>query len=438
MANNPLTDEKRIVETISVQSFWGIFNRIYTAENGFSLELFRGRTYLGAINSNEITRNTKGSFQRFKLRNNDTILRVNLGYRTLDIKCQLAMRDGWVRPFEGVVKIVVNNPYLFALQYLQETDPVMLTKLAIEDAMKRYVRRCDHDNINDSTLRYEIRMSLLQGTYKNYGLEVVEVLVSNIYLDPKQAEMLAIKQQGMVNEVKIHADSDNAYTQEQRSGELQGLKGVNERSEQGKDAAFQQEQDELKKEHERRQALADDVFKRLKQNMLNDLEDGVPPETLIRRYPQFAPLLGFPIGNDTLPAGKQQPLINNSPTNSPSDENTITGSHIILPPLSNTTSQPFYNARIGAWLVYMLLSDKQRQRWGVNNRIAFTVSSYDTGSIAEQAYMEPNDIIIEVDDQPVQSAKQLINALDTMRLGVPLVLRVLRDGQPIDLELNIL
>src|SRR5436305_14817245 len=122
MANNPLTDQKKLIEIIPVQSFWGIFNRTYTSEDGFSLELFRGRTYLGSIRSNEITSSTKRHFQRIRLRNNDTILRINLGYRTLDIKCTLAVRDDWVHPYESIVKIVVNDPYLFALQYQQETD----------------------------------------------------------------------------------------------------------------------------------------------------------------------------------------------------------------------------------------------------------------------------------------------------------------------------
>ena len=472
MANNPVTDEKRLVEFVPVQSFWGIFNRVYKAEDGFSLELFRGRTYLGSILSNDISINTRNRFQRFGLRNNDTILRINLGYRTLDVKCQLAMRDGWVRPYEGTVKIAVNNPYNFALQYQQGTDPVALARMAIEDAIKKYALRVNHDTINDDTLRYEARIALSRGAYVSYGLHVVEVLASNIYLDPRRAEMRAIEQQGLVDETRIHVDADNTMTRTQRDLQIQNFRDANERDARRLDNTFRRDedvmqrqherdqdvlqgehgrgQDVLQRQHERQQAFLDAVSEGLKQNLLRDISDGVPPEILVRRYPQFAPQLGFPSGTTALPGGSpQQPLLSNTPGATPtSPTDAVTGSYTIIPQPSTPTSvpsstspgstgpQPFYNTRIGAWLVYRPLSDRERQTWGVSNQIAFMVYQVDANSIAEKGYMTFGDLVIEVNDQEVQSAKILINALDNAQSGKQLSIRVLRNGQPYDLELD--
>jgi PDZ domain len=438
MPDNPLTDQKKFVEIIPVQSFWGIFNRTYTAEDGFSLELFRGNTYLGSVRSNEITNSTKSSFQRSRLHNNDTILRINLGYRTLDIKCQLPMRGDWVCSYEGIVKIAVHDPYLFALQYQQEADPVRLAMLAIEDAIKRYARRCEHDHIDDNTVRYEVRIALLKGTHKNYGLEVVEVLSSTIHPDTKKAQMIDIRQQGMIKDEQIHTDADNAYLQAQRDGNLQSLKGVQARGEQEKDETFRLKLDKVQKEHDREQSFLDAVNEGLKRNMLNDISNGVSPEVLVRRYPQFASVLGFPAINNSLPGGKQPPLIKNTDRDKLVGVEATTGKFTVLPPSSATSSESFYNARIGVSLVHIPLSDRQRQRWGIENQVAFMVSRIDEKSVAEQAFMEPNDIIIEIDDQPVSSATILMHTLDTMEPGVPLEMRVLRDGQPLDLELAIL
>lgn len=410
MGNNPLTDKKKLVEIVPVQSFAGIFNRTYRAEDGFSLEMFRGGTYLGSILSDDISSSTRSRYQRFGLRSNDTILRINLGYRTLDVKCQLSTTDSWVRPYSGVVQIAVNNPHLFALQYQQGSDPVALAARAIEDAIKRYARRTRHDDINDDTLRYEARMSLSQGVHKNYGLHVVEVLVSNISPDPKRAEMLSIKQQGMVDRTKADEEA-----------QLQSFRSTNERGEQHTANAFNRDEDELQKQHDRRQAFLDAANKALMQKMLQDIADDVPPEIIARRYPQFAPSLGYSASTPLLPG--QQP------------DGTLPPASAITPP-SSSTSQPEYNARIGASLLYRPISDKERQAWGTTCQVAFMVYQVDSDGIAEKGYMSFGDLIIEVDDQPMQSLALLISVLNNSQPSKPLPVRVLRNGQPYDLELD--
>jgi hypothetical protein len=286
-------------------------------------------------------------------------------------------------------------------------------------------------------LRYEARLALAQGIHKNYGLKVVEVLASTPYLDPKRAEMLTIRQQGMVDDVKIRVDADNTFTKEKLDMQLQGFKGAGARDE-----------DTLQKQHERQQAFLDAANEGLKQNMLRDISEGIPPEILVRRYPQFAQLLGFPAGQGALPSAHEQPLLKKVPSNpSDADADILTGSFTIMPqpstpvpattPLTTSAPQPFYNVRIGAWLVYTTLSNRQRQSWGVSNQIAFMVYALDADGAAEKGFMMPGDMIIEVNDQPIQAEKVLINTLDASQSGTQLSMRVLRGGLPYDLDLDI-
>ena len=188
--------------------------------------------------------------------------------------------------------------------------------------------------------------------------------------------------------------------------------------------------------------------------MLTDISDGVLPEILARGYPQFASQLGFTSAGATLPPAAEQPLLNNAPSSKPTEDyaDAVTGSFTVVqqpstpvPPAAPQPStpvppaapQPFYNARIGAWLVYTSLSDRQRQAWKVSNQTAFMVYMLDVDGIAEQGFMTTGDMIIEIDRQPMQSAKVLVNTLDASKSGASLSVRVLRGGQPFDLDLEI-
>jgi hypothetical protein len=246
--------------------------------------------------------------------------------------------------------------------------------------------------------------------------------------------MLSIRQQGMVDHTKLQVDADNAFAQEQRDSQLQSFKNTNERAE-----------DTLQKQHDRQQAFLDAANEGLQLQMLKDISEGVPPELLVRRYPQFAPLLGFPATGHALPE-RQQGLLNrvhDDKSTDATDTDSITVVPQTPPPSpsqaisASSTPQSFYNARIGAWLMFTPLSEKQRQTWSVSYQGAFIVSSLDAESIAEKGYIMPADLIVEINDQPIRSVEVLLNALDASRSGTSLPIRVLRGGQPYDLELDI-
>jgi len=129
----------------------------------------------------------------------------------------------------------------------------------------------------------------------------------------------------------------------------------------------------------------------------------------------------------------------NTPTNEYTDA--VTGSYTVVQqpstPVPSTAPQQFYNTCIGAWLVHTSLSDWQRQAWGVSNQTAFMVCGLNVGGVAELGFMATGDMIIEIDRKPMHSTKVLVNTLDTSTSGKSLTIRVLRGGQPVDLDLDI-
>jgi Do/DeqQ family serine protease len=59
------------------------------------------------------------------------------------------------------------------------------------------------------------------------------------------------------------------------------------------------------------------------------------------------------------------------------------------------------------------------------------------GSQAEKAGIKPNDVIVSVNGNPVDSAADLSNSIGLLRVGTPLTLGVLRNGRPITIHAKI-
>ena len=138
-----MTDELQLVQSATVKGFLVLFGRSLSVAEGFSLEVFRGDTYLGSIISRDIKAagDVKKRCERLGAHGGDTILRVNLGPRMLTLDGKLYTQDGCTRAYEIMLELHVSNPFLFAQCYRQESDPVMLAKAAIEGEFQ--IRRAE-------------------------------------------------------------------------------------------------------------------------------------------------------------------------------------------------------------------------------------------------------------------------------------------------------
>src|SRR5260370_31254649 len=106
---NEMTDELQLVQSATVKGFLGLFGRNLSVAEGFSLEVFRGDSHLGSIISNdiEVAGDVKRRCERLGARGGDTILRVNLGPRTLNLSGKLYTEDGYTRAYEIVLELRV-------------------------------------------------------------------------------------------------------------------------------------------------------------------------------------------------------------------------------------------------------------------------------------------------------------------------------------------
>src|SRR5437764_15368308 len=122
---NTMTDELRLVQMEDAKSVFGLFGRMISFEDGFSLEVFRDGMHLGSVRSKDvaITNDIQTSFERMSIRDGDILLRVNLGSRILTIKGDLLTQDGYTQGYEIVLEIMVNDPTQFAMHYVQQNDP---------------------------------------------------------------------------------------------------------------------------------------------------------------------------------------------------------------------------------------------------------------------------------------------------------------------------
>jgi len=85
----------------------------------------------------------------------------------------------------------------------------------------------------------------------------------------------------------------------------------------------------------------------------------------------------------------------------------------------------------------MELDDEVRGMLGYTGRTGAVVRQIVPGSPAEQAGLEPRDVIIGFQNQPVQSTSQLISLVQRTRVGSEVTLRVWRDGKLMEITATI-
>src|SRR5690349_12987371 len=134
---NRMTNELGLVEIISMTR-WGMLT--LNVPTGFSLEVFRAGRHLASITPQNMDR--RWDFGVLMM--GDTILKVNLGYRYQTFKGQLHSADGFTRGYEIDLRLCISNATLFALQYLQQSDPILLAQKEIELKLELYAQTLNH------------------------------------------------------------------------------------------------------------------------------------------------------------------------------------------------------------------------------------------------------------------------------------------------------
>jgi hypothetical protein len=156
---NPVTDELRLVETTTVHGFLNIFRQTVSAEDGFSLELFRGGTHLGSITASQMqqTGQMQQRIQAMGAKGGDTIYRINLGPKTRIIQHQLNTQDRYVRGYSVAIELQVIDSHEFIKLYRQGADPVNLAVLSIREALQEYGDRTYYEKMSPASIQAQAK-----------------------------------------------------------------------------------------------------------------------------------------------------------------------------------------------------------------------------------------------------------------------------------------
>ncbi len=426
---NEMTDQLGLVEPIPGKGFLAWFSRQQPAQDGFSLEVFRGNVHLGSILSNEISGDIKRRYDRLGIRGSDMILRINLGSRMMMISGQLPTGDRhFTCEYEMTLKLRVSHPDAFALHYHQQSDPIALAKAAIRGAIHKYAQRTPHNDINELDLCYQAETALELRSNLDIGVAVTSAYVTTLKPDPMYAEISNLTKQKTITDLEdTFAQAHETQTNIHRHGE-----------------------EEEQNKHELRQdfikAVAEETIRATISEIRSLREDDVPLEQILKKHMgtiDFLPISPKPEAKSLSP-GPEMKRLNQGPTRNVKETGqplfqqvSDTGSHPGT--VSEQTNTIIHSTHMGVTLMPTTLSETQRRKLGLGVNSVFIVQMTDQDGPAERADLLPGDYLIEINDEPVQDAQSMTKIFEeSVNEGNSCVtLRVLRGKQPLDLEVEI-
>jgi serine protease Do len=75
------------------------------------------------------------------------------------------------------------------------------------------------------------------------------------------------------------------------------------------------------------------------------------------------------------------------------------------------------------------IDEKEQQAFGLGSRDGVLVQSVEEGKPADKAGIKPGDVIVQVDDVPIRSSRDLIDYVSGRAVGSNVRLQIIRDGQ---------
>ncbi len=430
--SNEMTDQLGLVERVSGRGFLAWFSRQQPAQDGFSLEVFRGNVHLGSILSNEISGDIKRRCDRLGIRDGDMILRINLGSRIMTVGGQLSTGDQgerhFTREYEMTIKLKVSHPDTFALHYHQQSDPVALAKAAIQGAIHKYAQRTLHDDISEFGLCYQAENALELRSNRDIGISVTSAYVTTLKPDPTYTQISDMKKRETITVLEdTFAQTRETQTNRHRHGE-------------------EEEENKHKIRQDYIKAVAEEAIRATTSDIRSRRDDDVPLERILEKHMgtiDFLPISPKPEAK-SLPPGQEMKRLNQGPTENeketgllPDQPEADARSHPGT--VSQQTSMIIHSTHMGVTLMPTTLSETQRKKLGLGLNTVFVVQMTDQDGPADRAELLPGDYLIEIDDEPLQDAQSMTKILEkSVNEGNSFVtVRVLRGKQPIDLEVEI-
>jgi hypothetical protein len=283
-AVNGMTNTLGLVETVSTTR-WDMIT--LNVPNGFSLEVFRGGRHLASITSQNMERRWDFGV----LMRGDTIHKVNLGYRYKAFQGQLYSSDGFVRAYEIDLRLYVSNPTLFAVQYLQMSDPILLVHKEIERILELYARPLNHNSMNEEHI-YEIANREFSSAAQHCSGVSVDQISVHLSLDPSYRAVLDIRKNTMVEEVRLNEQTYLEDISLRNQTPLQRRRDELKRESEIQFTVHHIRKAELEDQYTRRQTVQGAFTRGMADRIADQLNRGYSMEEILRSNPELSDALG--------------------------------------------------------------------------------------------------------------------------------------------------
>ncbi len=216
---NQVTDRYRFVE-VKVIAAPPVLGRMISSVEGYSLQLFRSKEYVRSLRphnpkSGPVSRTRPKSVQKpqqMKVYNGDVIYQIDMHPHSIPIVGSFKTKDNYVRIYDIILDLVVDDPVLFAKGYSVGKDPVNLAIDAFRNDLQKYAEGHEHDKL--TTMRqtgYEWNYGLSNGT----GMRIHQIKQWTLREDPKRVETSEIEQDAEKNTLLVRMQADTKKLEEQ-------------------------------------------------------------------------------------------------------------------------------------------------------------------------------------------------------------------------------
>jgi hypothetical protein len=283
---NPLTDALKLVQIDTVSSFWHIFRKTISFEDGFSLELFRGGIHLGSILSSQV-RLPVQMMQRFEALNakgGDTLYRINLGPRIQVVQGKVQTMDSYTREYEVSVELQVSNTSQFIELYRQGADPVNMVIRSIRSVIQEYADRTNHEDMYAVNIQAKAENAFdREVSNLRAGICINRAYEPLLKADPTIQQQIDLGRRNRVEITKMGKDAELADTQTTLEFEsaskiaMQELSLLRMRQEKEKvQYRFQLQKDDEVSAHKLRRELLQRAIDSLAERASEDVQANLP------------------------------------------------------------------------------------------------------------------------------------------------------------------
>ena len=284
----------------------GFLGKTISASTGFSKEIFRDGRHVASVRFVDTTISVESSpaQDQFKARQGDRMLTINLGPARLPLKGNFYTKDTCTASYEVLLEIKVNNPSLFALCYLQQSDPAGILQMAIIQAYDTYAGRTPHNLLDKTKLRHDARYNTQSA---KVGIVVTETYKSEIYADSRRARINEMEREAEVEKSSITITSEVQMLRATEASKIDAF----ERTEKAKERDFERQQqmldEAMKMQLEGQQKLMSQLTAHMITEMANHIDGNMTVEEMLRTNPilqNMLPLLQP--GLTALPGAEKQ------------------------------------------------------------------------------------------------------------------------------------